>query len=244
MSHFWQELFKNLGTQLHLSTAYHPQTDGQTEALNKCLEGYLRCMSGEKPSEWATWLPSAEWWYNTNYHTAIHITPYEALYEQELPIHLPYLAGLSRVAAIEKCLQYKEIVNDLLRFHLKRTQERVKQIADRKHSDREFTVGDLVYVKLQPYRQHSLKKFRNQKLYFGPFPVKSCIGKVAYKLTLPSTTRIHPTFHVSQLKKHVGTATISVQLPVTHPDGSLIKEPIRVLDRRWSRRVIQLLLKF
>lgn len=70
LSQFWQELFKHMGTKLKKSTAYHPQTDGQTEILNKCLEGYLRCMVGEKPSAWASWLPLAEWWYNTTYHSA------------------------------------------------------------------------------------------------------------------------------------------------------------------------------
>jgi hypothetical protein len=64
-SNFWQELFKQ-GTQLHLSTTYHPQTDGQTEVVNKCLETYLRCFFLEKKNQWAQWLPLAEWWYNTH----------------------------------------------------------------------------------------------------------------------------------------------------------------------------------
>lgn len=87
VSNFWQELFKQLGARLHLSTAYHPQIDGQIEVLNKCLEGYLRCMTGECPSEWLIWLPLTEWWYSTTYHLTIQTTCYEALYGQSPPLH-------------------------------------------------------------------------------------------------------------------------------------------------------------
>jgi hypothetical protein len=79
-SNFWQELFKLQGTQLHLNTAYHPQTDGQTKVVNKCLETYLRCFSSEKQHQWVQWLPLAEWWYNTSYHTTTRMTPFEAVY--------------------------------------------------------------------------------------------------------------------------------------------------------------------
>jgi hypothetical protein len=79
-SNFWQELFKLQGTQLHLSTTYHPQTDGQTKVVNKCLETYLRCFASEKQHQWAQWLPLAEWWYNTSYHTTTRMTPFEAVY--------------------------------------------------------------------------------------------------------------------------------------------------------------------
>ncbi|KAA3480066.1 reverse transcriptase [Gossypium australe] len=239
LSHFWQELFKHVGTQLHLSVTYHLQTYGQTKALNKYLESYLRCMSREKPSEWVVWLFLAEWWYSTTYHSAIYMTPYDALYGQEPSVHLPYLAGVSRVAEVDRSLQHREAVKSVLRFYLKRSQERMKQIAGRKRSNREFEVGDRVYVKLQPYIQHSLKQFRNQKLaprYFGPFPVEARVGKVAYKLTLHVTAKIHHTFHVSQLKKHVGSAIASVFLLVTNVDGSMIKEPIRILDKRMVKR--------
>jgi transposase InsO family protein len=90
-SNFWQELFKIQGTELHLSTSYHPQTDGQMEVVNKCLETYLRFFSSKKKTQWAQWLPLAEWWYNTSYHTATRMTPFEVVYGQKPPSVLSYL---------------------------------------------------------------------------------------------------------------------------------------------------------
>uniref|UniRef100_A0A803L706 Integrase catalytic domain-containing protein n=1 Tax=Chenopodium quinoa TaxID=63459 RepID=A0A803L706_CHEQI len=93
VSQFWRGLFSLYGTDLKLSTTYHPQTDGQTEVVNRCLEAYLRCMTGDEPQEWHKWLPLAEWWYNTHFHSALQLTPYEVVYNQPPPLHLPYLAG-------------------------------------------------------------------------------------------------------------------------------------------------------
>jgi hypothetical protein len=96
-NNFWQELFKLQGTQLHLSTTYHPQTDGQIEVINKCLETYLRCFASERQNQWAQWLPLNEWWYNSSYHTATHMIPFEAVYGQKPPSVLSYLLGVSKV---------------------------------------------------------------------------------------------------------------------------------------------------
>nr|GFB42783.1 hypothetical protein [Tanacetum cinerariifolium] len=106
MSLFWQSLFKMLQVKLKLSTAYHPQTDGQTEFVNKCRETYLRCMTGETPKEWVKLIPLAEYWYNTNYHSALDTTPYEVVYGQTPPMHIPYMAKDSLVnLLIELCMQ-------------------------------------------------------------------------------------------------------------------------------------------
>jgi transposase InsO family protein len=78
-SQFWQKLFKLAAVTLNLSSAYHPQTDGQTKRLNRCLETYLRCMIQACPSKWVHWLSLAEFWYNTTYHSALGTTPFEAL---------------------------------------------------------------------------------------------------------------------------------------------------------------------
>jgi hypothetical protein len=86
-SNFWKELFR---LQLKMSTSYHPQTDGQTKVVNRCLENYLRCFAGDKPKEWTRWLPWAEWWYNTTYHSATKMIPFEAVYGRPPPILSTY----------------------------------------------------------------------------------------------------------------------------------------------------------
>jgi IS30 family transposase len=85
-SKVWQDIFKSMKVSLQFSTAYHPQTDGQTEQVNQCLESYLRCMVFMEPKKWSSWLSPAEWWYNTNYHTSLQITPFKALYGYAPPM--------------------------------------------------------------------------------------------------------------------------------------------------------------
>ncbi|KAH0720072.1 hypothetical protein KY284_005102 [Solanum tuberosum] len=82
-----------LHVTLSTSTTYHPQSDGQTEVLNRTLETYLRCYCSNNQAYWSSYLPLAEWWYNTTFHSTIQITPYEVLYGQPPPLHLPYVSG-------------------------------------------------------------------------------------------------------------------------------------------------------
>ena len=85
LSIFWSELFKLQGTQLLRSTAYHPQTDGQTEVVNKGVESYLRCFVNGKPHTWARWLPWAEYWYNTSFIPPLITLPSKP-YMAEIPL--------------------------------------------------------------------------------------------------------------------------------------------------------------
>ena len=85
---FWKEMFKLVGVELHYSSSYHPQTDGQSERLNQCVKSYLRCMTGEFPSQWSKWLSLAEWWYNSTYHSSLNMSPFEALFGYK-PTPLP-----------------------------------------------------------------------------------------------------------------------------------------------------------
>ncbi|KAL0462690.1 UNVERIFIED_CONTAM: Transposon Ty3-G Gag-Pol polyprotein [Sesamum latifolium] len=239
MSIFWWEYFQLQGVQTQAIHAYH-QMDGQTEVVNKCLECYLRCMTGDRPKEWAHWLPLAEWWYNTSFHSSIKTTPYEVIYGKPPPTPIPYEALRSSLEAVDRSLQHREATIRILKEHLHNAQHRMKVQADKKRSQREFAVGDLVFVKLRPYKQTSLKSHFIHKLtprFFGPFKVLQRVGAVAYKLELPEGTRIHPIFHVSQLKKKTGSSSCAPYLPTTlTAHGHVILEPEAVLDRRLVKR--------
>ncbi|CAN6225874.1 unnamed protein product [Urochloa humidicola] len=210
-SQWWQELFKLTGTSLKMSSAYHPQSDGQTERVNQCLETYLRCFIQACPSKWSEWLSLAEFWYNTNFHSALNKSPFEVLYGHE-PRHFG-IDGVEACAIPDLAIWLKERKGmiELLQQQLARSQLKMKVQADRKRSDRSFAVGESVWLKLQPYIQNSLATRSSYKLsfrYFGPFIIESKVGAVAYKLALPSYCRIHPVFHVSLLKKVTGSGEV------------------------------------
>jgi len=131
-------------------------------------------------------------------------------------------------------LSGRALMQDLIRQHLLRAQERMKHQADKGRSEREFSVGDKVFLKLQPYAQSLLMRHANNKLsfrFFGPFQIIEKLGSVAYKLQLPSFSSIHPVFHVSQLKLSPGNQQVSPTLP---SDLQAFQVPVRVLQRLWS----------
>ncbi|MCH83059.1 hypothetical protein A2U01_0003873, partial [Trifolium medium] len=239
-SSFWQNLFKLQGTSLAMSTAYHPQTDGQSEALNKCLEMYLRCFTFQNPKGWYKILPMAEYWYNTAFHNSAGMTPFKALYGRDAPTIIRYVAQTSDPPSVKDQLLQRDAILDQLKQNLMKAQQTMKHQADKKRRDVEFKVGDKVLVRLQPYRQHSAALRKNQKLsmrYFGPFEVIAKIGTVAYKLALPPSAKIHAVFHVAQLKAFKGSNDEPyVPLPLTTIDIGPTFHPTKVLD---SRMVIQ-----
>ena len=103
---------------IHLSTTYHPQSDGQTEVANKSLEGYLRCMTGEAPRKRVLWLPLAEWWYDSNWLSAIGLTPYKVVHGQPPSLHIPYVVGDSLVEVVYRSLKAREECIEMLKYHL------------------------------------------------------------------------------------------------------------------------------
>ncbi|WOH15055.1 hypothetical protein DCAR_0934588 [Daucus carota subsp. sativus] len=188
-SSFWQELMRLQGVQLKMSTAYHPQTDGQSE------------------------------------------TPFEVMYGYPPPVHRPYIQGSSLMDTVDRSLQAREQMLAALKENLHKARNRMKQQADKHRSERCFEVGDWVYLKLQPYKQGSVVSRPHQKLatkYFGPYPVLKKVGSVAYTLQLPTSSRIHPTFHVSLLKKHLGTIPTSLDTSIPEKYDSDNQEPIKV----------------
>nr|GEX00394.1 gypsy/Ty3 element polyprotein, putative [Tanacetum cinerariifolium] len=191
------------GAKAKLSMAYHPQTDGQTKVVNRCLECYLKCMVMKRPHPWVKLVALVEWWYNTTFHSSIGKSPFEALYGFPPPFHIPYIPKDAIEIEVDEFMRDRDADVKLLKQSLQKAQNRMKQQADKHRTDREFEVGSWVYLKFQPYKQNTLRVYKYSKLtlkYFGPFLVVERVGKVAYRLDLPDETRIHPFFHVSLLK--------------------------------------------
>ncbi|XP_026452183.1 uncharacterized protein LOC113352590 [Papaver somniferum] len=227
-----------VNTQLCRSSAYHPQSDGQTEATNRTLECYLRCFAGMKPTDWRKWLPWAEWWYNTSFHSAIRMSPYQALYSRPPPAVTAYLPGSTSVHDVELNLKARDHTLKLLKSHLHDAQSRMKKYADSHRTEHSFSVDDWVYLRLQPYRQTTVFQQSFSKLspkFYGPFRILEKIGSVAYKLELPASSRIHPVVHVSQLKLKVGSTT-SVEQVLPDIIDYEKWEPDSILDRRMYKK--------
>lgn len=140
-SQLWRELFRLAGVELRMSSAYHPQSDGQTERVNQCLEQYLRCFVTAVPSKWFEWLHLAELWYNTSWHSALQQSPFQVLYG-----HNPRELGIDAsstctVDSLEEWMLKKSEMQTLIQHHLSRAKNWMKSQADKNHTERSFTVG-------------------------------------------------------------------------------------------------------
>ena len=129
---FWEELFRLMGTHLKRSTAYYPQTDGQTEVVNRGLEAYLRCFTMETLARWAKWLAWVEYNYNTSYHTSLKKTPFEVVCGRTVPSLVSYTNGATTVDAVDLLLQDRDAMLKELCATLERTQQWMKKLADEK----------------------------------------------------------------------------------------------------------------
>lgn len=128
---FWRELFRLLGIYLCFTTAYRPQSDGQTEVVNRTLEIHLRCLTGDTPHKWLSWLPWVEYCgYNTSFHTCLKTTLFRVVYGREPPQIFDYTRGGTRVEVVDVVLEQRDEFLAMARERLLEAQQRMKLAYD------------------------------------------------------------------------------------------------------------------
>ena len=234
-SHFWKQIHSSLGTELNFSTAYHPQTDGQTERLNQILEDMLRACALQYGTSWDKSLPYAEFSYNNSYQNSLKMAPFEALYGRKCRTPLFWnQMGESQVFGPDVLRNAEDQVR-MIRENLRVAQTHQKSYADNRRRELVFEEGDYVYLKVSPMR--SVKRFNMKgKLaprYVGPFKILKRRGEVAYQLELPdSLSGVHDVFHVSQLKKCLRVPEEQIPLEELAMKDDLTYEefPVKILE--------------
>ncbi|KAL0561203.1 hypothetical protein IC582_001624 [Cucumis melo] len=235
-SKFWKGLQTAMGMRLDFSTAFHPQTDGQTERLNQVLEDMLRACALEFPGSWDSHLHLMEFAYNNSYQATIGMAPFEALYGRccRSPVCWGEV-GEQRLMGPELVQSTNEAIQKI-RSRMHTAQSRQKSYADVRRKDLEFEVGDKVFLKVAPMRG-VLRFERRGKLsprFVGPFEILELIGPVAYRLALPpSLSTVHDVFHVSMLRKYVPDPSHVVDYEPLEIDENLsyVEQPVEVLAR-------------
>jgi hypothetical protein len=236
-SRFWRSLQEALGTQLKFSTAFHPQTDGQSERTIQTLEDMLRACVLDFSGDWEKFLPLVEFSYNNSFHASIGMAPYEALYGR--PCRSPICWNevgegvLLGPQNVQDCAEKVAII----RKRLLCAQSRQKSYADKRRKELSFEVGDHVFLKVSPSK--GIMRFgikgKLSPRFIGPFEILERIGLVAYRLALPpSFGGIHDVFHVSMLKKYVYNPShiIEHEEVEVQPDTTMIEKPIRIVDEK------------
>ena len=202
---FWTELFNILGSELNMSSSYHPQSDGQTERFNGMLEEYLRHFVSANQKNWVDLLDIAQFCFNIHQSSSSNKSPMEIIMGQQ-PL-LPHTVATPYTGRCPKAYQFAKDWkqnSEVAKAFLEKASKRMKKWADEKRRPREFNVGDQVLIKLLPEQVRSLRN-KDKRLiqkYMGPVPIIARIGKVAYKVELPPGVKIHPVLHVGVLKPY------------------------------------------
>lgn len=236
-SHFWKSLQAGLGTKLSFSTAYHPQTDGQSERTIQTLEDMLRACMLDYRGSWEDHLHLVEFAYNNSYQASIGMAPFAALYGRKCRSPLAWDdVGDRELVGPELVTDAVEVARKV-RDKLRIAQDRHKQWADLKRRHVEYQLDDHVFLKISPNR--GVIRFGSRgKLsprYIGPFSILDRVGTVAYRLALPpSLEGVHNVFHVSQLRKYVRDPAHIVDFSeiTVRPNLTYKQRPVAILDRR------------
>ncbi|GKE00915.1 putative reverse transcriptase domain-containing protein [Tanacetum coccineum] len=229
-----------LGTQLDMSTAYHPYTDGQSERTIQTLEDMLRVCVLDFEKGWDKHLTLVEFSYNNSYHTSIKVAPFEALYGRKCRSPICWAeVGDSQLTGPEIIHETTEKIVQI-KSRIQAARDRQKSYADLRRKPLEFQVGDKVMLKVWPWKGviRFGKRGKLNPRYIRPFKIIAKVGTVSYQLELPEQlSRVHSTFHVSNLKKCMSNETLVIPLDEIQIDDKLyiIEEPVEIMDREVKR---------
>jgi len=246
ISRVWKELLSIFKIERKLSSAYHPQTDGQTERVNQILEQYLRCYINYQQDDWSSWLPLAEFAYNNAHKPDLGTSPFFLNYgfhprmdflSRKVPEGVPPALSPDGLTAFrEGAVKMLEQAN----------KDNAKY-ANRKRTDVDFKVGDQVFVSTINMKTNRPTKKLDYRM-IGPYPIIEKINEVAYKVALPKTVKVHPVFHVSLLEP-AKLDTDEFRAKPDAPPPVLIDEEYEweveeILDSRIYRRKLQYYVKW
>lgn len=242
ISAFWKHLNKRLKIDALLSTAYHPETDGQTERMNAVLEQYLRAYVSYLQNDWAEWLPLAEFAANLHVSETTGVSPFFANYGFHPRLGFePVLPADARPATrdAKAFAQKMQDITDFLRTEMTSAQARHEEQANRsRRPARRFREGQLVWLDSRNIRTLRPQKKLDWK-NLGPFTVKRVISPYAYELDLPASMRIHPVFNVTLLRPASDDPVPGQRQPPPPPievEGLEEWEVEDIVDSRWERR--------
>jgi hypothetical protein len=247
MSKFWKALSSMMRTKQRSSTAFHLQTDGQTECMNQMVEQYLRMYCNYQQDDWAELLSTAEFSYNNAFQQSIKCSPFYTNYGYNPRFTLdPRTKSTMSAPAAQALAERLAQLHEALTETMKIAQDSQAQYYDAKHKPIEFMKGDRVWLKSTNIRtERPSKKLDWKKL--GPFTVIKRIGMQAYQLELPKSMKIHPVFHVTLLEPYT-QSTIPGRM--TEPASPVIIEDEveyeveAILDSKVSRRRLLYLVKW
>jgi hypothetical protein len=212
-AHFWRSFWEQLGTTLTMSTAYHPQTDGQTERANRTLEEMLRSRINFNQTDWDEHLAVAEMAINNSIQASTGFTPFYLNYGQEIMLPLDRaIAELRPCKNPEAESRIKQLKSSLIkaRANIELAQHRQAHYVDQHRREVSFKIGDQVLLSTEHLKLTGAAGSRTAKFtykYIGPFKIKRVINPNAYELDLPAQLQIHPVLNVSRLRPyHDGNA--------------------------------------
>ena len=196
-----RELNRMLGIESKLSTAFHPQTDGQMERVNQELEQYLRMFINHRQEQWPDWLGTAEFAYNNKIHSSTKVSPFKASYGQDPRIGFE-IRRKGKYEGAEKFVMKMKEIQEEAKAVLGKAQEEMKKYADRKRAEvDEYKVKDLVMLSTKDLK-YQMAGRRTEKLmerFVGPYKIKKIISSNAVELELPSIVKIHLVVNVSRI---------------------------------------------